>query len=1098
MITPPTYIKPILIGLIAATSFSACKNADKNSADDTSSSAYEEVRESASVGETKASEKSSKILVSADTPVSFNEHIQPILSANCYHCHGPDSGTRYPEDEPYRLDSAEGAFEVRNNGKSNIIKGDPDNSYLITLMESKDPDLVMPLHPSKSPHGKTMDPIEIALVRRWVKEGAVFEDHWAYITPIKAKLPDVTNKEWVRNPIDNFILAKIEQEGMEPNQDEDKSRLLRRLTFDLTGLPPTTEEVDSFVNDERDFEQVYEETVNALLNTDAYAEHFGRHWLDVARYGDTHGIHNDNYRSIWPYRDWVINAFRKNMKFDQFTLEQIAGDMIPNATMDQQIASGFHRCLPTTGEGGAIAEEYEAVYAQDRVDTTTAAWLGLTAGCAACHDHKFDAISTKENYELTAFFRNTTMSAMDGNKEDHPPNIVIPRPDDVKPLAKINAKAEKLKLQIKENRASKETQFKDWMLSQQGQPDELSNSIPNQVLNLPLNDKVTGLNNAAYTSKKPLTWVAGLRGDAVKFEDSNDINLGNTGDYEKNQAFSYGAWIKASHNVNGAVIAKIDRKNGSRGYDLIAQKGRLVVHLIHSLPDNYVKVTSKSAFPKDKWCHVMVTYNGSGKGDGVQIYVDGKRLITAVNKNSLTKTIKTPAPLLLGSKDGGAPYKNGHIQFFNLYNRELNSHEIAEIVAERKAGYLVNLAKQNKKQISEIENYYFTHVEKVGTDLELAAFENREAKNVIEKRGTITLVMEENANKKPTAHVLIRGDYSSKGEEVLSPNTPASLPPMTKDMPKNRLGLGMWLADPRNPLPARVTANRYWYYLFGKGIVGSNSDFGVMGARPTHPKLLDWLAVDFVENDWDLHKLLKNMVMSSTYRQSAVISDEKKFNDPLNVYYARAPRYRLEAEQIRDLALKSSDLLHSQVGGPSVKPYQPSNIWESVAMTGSNTRFYKQDKGTDLYRRSLYTIVKRTAHHPSMELLNSPNREVSCVQRELTNTPLQAFVIMNDPQFVEASRQLAAIALQSGSDAKQRANTIAQRLLSRDMDDEELAIIEQTLTSIETKFKANPAEATKLISVGESKASADLDPVELASWTVIANQILNMDETLNK
>jgi len=1089
-------VKIILLGLIISTSLSSCKRT--NTSGNTKASSTDGDATTEALNDKKAHKVSHKTVVSANIPVSFNEHIQPILSANCYHCHGPDSGTRLPEDEPYRLDSAEGAFEVRKNGKANIIKGDPDNSLLIELMESKDPDMVMPLHPTKSPHGKIMDPADIALVRRWVKEGAIFEDHWAYLSPKKVAPPEVANKAWLRNPIDNFILAKLEPKGLEPNKDEDKGRLLRRLTFDLTGLPPTPEELDSFINDSRDFELVYAETVNALLKTDAYAEHFARHWLDVARYADTHGIHIDNYRSIWPYRDWVIEAFRKNMKFDQFTQEQIAGDMMPNATLEQKVASGFHRCLPTTGEGGAIAEEYNAVYAQDRVDTTTAAWLGLTAGCAACHDHKFDAISTKENYQLTAFFRNTTMSALDRNNGHHPPNILVPLPADREKLTQVTAQSGQLNSQLKAHRTKNESSFKAWMQSQKGQQAETGQPISGLIVELPLNDKTKGVNHPTFTSKAPLAWATGPAGDAVKFIGGNEINLGNTGDFERNQAFSYGAWIKAPQKLSAGIISKMNTQKSHRGYDLWVEQGKLAVHLIHSWPQNFVKVTTKAAFPKDQWFHVMVTYDGSSKPEGIKIYVNGKSMPHNTLESKLTETIKTDAPFLLGSRYGNQPFHNGQMQFFQLYNKALTSQEVINISAGRKINELINLAKHNPKQLNQLRDYYFTNVDKAAIALQGSINKNEAEKAAIQKRGVITLIMEERANKKPTAHVLIRGEYAVKDKEVLSPNTPASLPPMTKEMPKNRLGLAMWLTDPKNPLPARVTVNRYWYYFFGSGIVSSNSDFGVMGARPTHPKLLDWLAVDFVEKDWDLQELIKNIVMSSTYRQSAVISEKKMEIDPLNLYYARAPRYRLEAEQIRDLALKASNLLHDQIGGPSVKPYSPSNIWSSVAMKSSNTKKYVPDKGSKLYRRSLYTFIKRTAIHPTMEILNAPSREVSCVQRELTNTPLQAFVIMNDPQFVEASRQLAAIAMQQGSDTKQRVNTISQRLLSRNMEEDEIAIIEKTLKNIQAKFKAKPAEAAKLIGVGESKPPAGLDPIELASWTIIANQVLNMDETLNK
>ena len=1047
-----------------------------------------------------SSEVAQKKVTELPSRISFNEHIQPILSASCYHCHGPDSGTRFPEDEPLRLDQEKGVFSVRESGKPVIIKGDPDNSFLLQLMESPDPDVVMPPHPSKSPHGKIMDPSEIAMVRQWIKEGAEFEAHWAYIAPEKEPLPAIQSKDWARTPIDHFIASKFEEAGLKPNGDQDKARLLRRLNFDLTGLPPTAEEAKSFLNDKRDSETVYQEKVDQLLKTDAYAEHFSRHWLDVARYADTHGIHIDNYRSIWPYRDWVINAFKSNMPFDQFTREQIAGDMMPNATIEQKIASGFHRCLPTTGEGGAIAEEYDVIYAQDRVDTTSSAWLGLTAGCAACHDHKFDAISTKENYQLTAFFRNTTMTALDRNSATHPPNILISTDEDRTRYENIDKDIKTAEEAYKKYKSEHETQFQTWLKSEK-KTDNSDVAKDALVMKLQLTSKSKGLvdtSGKTYKSKKPLEWVSSPDGEAVLFNAQNNINLGNVGDFENDDHFSFGAWIKNPGKNRAGIISKMDIENSYRGYDIYAENGKIAVHLIHAFPQNHVKVTTKKALPDNEWNHVFITYRGSKKVWGVKIYINGEKQEVTKNSNKLTKTIKTKAPFLLGSRHEGQYFTNGQLHSFQLFNRALTEEEVIATSINGRINKLKKSAKHSPKLVDQARNYYFIYEDKAANDLndKLVAIKNE--KSAIEKRGTFTLVMQEKADTKPTAHILIRGQYAVKDKEVLSPGVPASLPPMTDEMPRNRLGLGMWLTAPENPLPARVTVNRYWYYLFGNGIVESTNDFGVMGARPSHPKLLDWLATDFVENGWDFHHLLKTIVSSSTYRQSATFTDEKLERDPLNKLLSRGPRYRLDAEQIRDLALSASELLNTKIGGPSVKPYQPTNIWESVAMAQSNTKNYKQDTGEKLYRRSLYTFWKRTAPHPSMEILNAPSREVSCVRRDLTNTPLQAFVVMNDPQFVESSRQLAANALLNSKENPAILQFITARLLNRELNTTEIEIVNQTLDFSYAKFKAAPDKAKALISVGESKAPAELDPAQLAAWTLIANQILNMDETLNK
>ncbi|BDS06221.1 hypothetical protein NT6N_12610 [Oceaniferula spumae] len=1045
-------------------------------------------------------------IVPEGQPVSFNEHIQPILSAACYHCHGPDSGTREPggpltpnDGPPLRIDQPEFAFEKRPNGKPVIIPGDPDGSLLMKLMESKNPDEVMPLHPERSPHGSILAPEKIALVRRWIKEGAKYEEHWAYIAPKKAELPEIENKDWARNPIDYFVAKRLETAGLAPNSDESKARLLRRLSFDLTGLPPSPEEVEKFTTDTRDFDTVYLEKVNQLLDSDAYAENYARHWLDVARYADTHGIHIDNYRSIWPYRDWVINAFRQNMPFDQFTREQIAGDMMPNATLDQKIASGFHRCLPTTGEGGAIAEEYNAIYAQDRASTTSAAWLGLTVGCASCHDHKFDAISTKENYQMTAFFRNTTMSALDRNKADHPPNVLVPSQADRERIPVLDKEIAAANESIKKQRAASEAKFQAWLKAPstsqaQAVPEE------NRLLHLPLNDKAKGLvdsKGTKYSSDQPIAWVDGEYGDAVLFVKNNGINLGNAGDFERDQKFSFSSWLKAPHGFSGGAISKMHTKDSHQGYDLWLENGHLAVHLIHSWPQDFLKVTTKKTYPKDEWFHVTVTYDGSSQADGVKIYINGEKAAITVNENKLTDSIKNTAPFLLGKRYNTQPYTNGQLQNFQLFNKELSKEEALSLSVDGRINGLRRMAKKSPKQLQQLRDYYFSKVDK-SLNAPLANLKKlQDEQAAISKRGTITLVMQEKTKTEPFAHILVRGEYANKGEKV-SPGTPASLPPMTKDMPKNRLGLAKWLTQAENPLPARVTVNRYWSYIFGTGIVATNDDFGVMGARPTHPKLLDWLAADFVENKWDFHHLLRTIVTSSTYRQSAQITPEKLERDPLNTLLSRGPRYRLDAEQIRDLALKSGDLLQNKIGGPSVKPPQPKGVWKAVAMPQSNTRNYKADTGDKIYRRSMYTFWKRTAVHPAMDILNAPSREVSCTRRDITNTPLQAFVVMNGPQFVEASRELAKESIANSKETRTRIDFIAMRLLSRHTTSAEADIIQQTLDFALKKFKSKPDDAKKLISVGATENDPSIDPIELAAWTLIANQMLNMDETLNK
>jgi len=1094
-------LKPLIFsGAFALLTLNSCQKNNEQSEDTGATGSTESKAKAESTQLAPPKPLTSVTTVSANQPVSFNEHIQPILSSYCYHCHGPDSGSRQPEKNPMRLDKEADAFTARENGKPVIIRGKPDESYLIELIESDDKEKVMPPHPENNPHGKLMKAEEIALLRRWVAEGATFEDHWAYISPKKHELPEVKNKDWAKeNPIDRFIAAKFEHSGLEPTPQEKPSRLYRRLFFDLTGLPPTSEELEKLLTDKREFDVVYREAVDKLLKTDAYAEQWTRHWLDVARYADTHGIHIDNYRSIWPYRDWVIKSFRTNMPFDQFTREQVAGDMMPNATLDQIVATGFNRCLPTTGEGGAIAEEYNAIYAQDRADTTSAAWLGLTMGCAACHDHKFDAISTKENYQLTAFFRNTPMTALDRNNAEHPPNIRVQNKEDKaksESLAKQVTNTEKL---LTDHRKSSEPSFKKWLKEQQAATTG-GKTLPGLVLELPLNKSqekgITDSSGIIHNTEKPVKWIDGPIAKAAHLE-NNAIIIQSAPSFESDQAFSYGAWLNLPNRGTAGLIAKIDIDNNYRGFDLWVNGNKLYAHIISQFPDDSLKVIMKDAFPHKTWFHAMVTYDGSRKASGLKIYINGKSVRLGVIRDTLKGSIKNDIPLTIGRRHKAPHARYMKLTGLQVYNRTLTPAECLTLGNDSLINKLIALPSPDAKQLQKIQDYYFSNVDSKYVDLSKKLAEFKKEKETLDNKSPITLVMQENADKKPFAHVLIRGNYSDKAPEKLTPDTPASLPPMG-DLPRNRLGLAQWLTKPENPLPARITVNRYWYYLFGRGIVETTGDFGIMGSRPTHPKLLDWLAVDFVENKWDFHHLLRTIVTSSTYRQGSVITAKDLEVDPQNIFLSRGPRYRLDAEQIRDLALKASGLLNKEIGGPSVKPYQPEGIWSAVAMSQSNTKNYQRDTGDKLYRRSLYTFWKRTAPHPSMEILNAPVREISCVRRELTNTPLQAFVLMNDPQFVEASRRLAESAMKQSQAPETRMNAMAGALLARQMSNDELQIVKLTYERAMEKFTATPEAAQKLITVGESKPDPSLSAPELAALTIVANQILNMDETLNK
>ena len=1038
------------------------------------------------------------VAISLPETVSFNSHIQPVLSENCYHCHGPDSGTRKPKDDPLRLDREEDAFVLRDDGRPVIVKGKPVESRLFGLIASADPDMLMP--PPKS--HKSLTQQEIALIKRWIEQGAEYEAHWSF-APIRKNKPPEAGVEWAANPIDQFIAEKMDEAGLKPNSADDPRRFHRRLTLDLTGLPPEPDATDAFVAAyEKDAQIAVEAEAVRLLATIASSEHFTRHWLDAARYADTHGIHIDNYRAIWPYRDWVIRAFHENMPWDQFTTEQIAGDLLPDRTLDQRVATGFSRCLATTGEGGAIADEYLAIYAKDRVETVSAVWLGLTTGCAACHDHKFDPISTKEFYSLTAFFRNTPMSALDGNNAEHPPNVFVPLLDDRQRWSTINDEISGITKQMEARKAGARPAFEEWLAGAVIEPSpEIDSTL---AIHLPLTEAEGPIHG--FVDGEPREWPAELSridaplGKAPVISDQ-PVDLGDLGSFSREDRVSFGGFIRIEGKPTGSVVARMNPGNSFRGWDIYLQDGRIASHVIDSWDKAANKIVASAPLKPGEWHHVMITFDGSASGHQASaIHVDGKRAPAKLYPNSVGGNIETSVPLRLGSRHNNDSKLNGKVAFqdFRFYRRLLDSGEIDRIAKSSLLEHIVSLPpdQRTEEQLATAFRYYLSSIDGPSRELRTKLDATNKELAEMKSRGSVSLVMEEKAET-PFAHVLTRGVYSDKGEKV-DPGTPAILPPMSADAPMNRLGLARWLNDPANPLPARVTMNRTWYYFFGTGIVETNSDFGIMGARPSHPGLLDWLAAEFIESKWDYRHMIRLMVSSAAYRQSGVVTPEKLEIDPANRLVSRGPRYRLDAEQIRDLALFSSGLLVPEVGGPPVKPYQPEGIWSAVAMPQSNTRNYKQDSGDALYRRSLYTMWKRTAAPPSMEILNAPSRETTCVRRDLTNTPLQALVLLNDPQFVEASRELAARALVASDDFDGRLDFISLRLNGRNFDQAERKIVRDTLDAAVEDFQANPDDAAKLVAIGAKPPPADADVPELAAWSLVASQILNLDETLTR
>ncbi len=1034
--------------------------------------------------------------------LSYNEHIQPILAENCFLCHGPDSGTRKGK---LRLDRAKDATSPRGSGDlaPAIVPGKPAESPLVERIRSTDAEEVMP--PSDS--HKTLKPAEIALLERWVAEGAEYQLHWSLLAPVRPAVPAVPlAKKWARNAIDQFVGAQLAANGLVPSAEENRARLLRRVTLDLSGLPPTPEELAAFGKDRS--ADAYEKAVDRLLASDACAEQFARHWLDAVRYADTHGIHIDNYRSIWPYRDWVVGAYKRNLPFDQFTVEQMAGDLLPNPTLEQKIASGYNRCLSTTSEGGAIAAEYEVIYAKDRVETMSSVWLGLTMGCAACHDHKFDAVSQRDFYALSAFFRNNTMPAMDGNVSDTPPSLFVPALADRARWDALQAEIGGAKSALDARTKAEDAGFVAWLQTAKVlTPAPLDRKVRQHV---PLNEPGgAGLAQLAGTAAKgfPADFlVEGVYGPAPKLN-GQDLVLGPAVPLLREGVEAFSLMVRVEGKPNGTLLSCLEADGKRGGWELFFEDGKIGLSVSDGKGTIDARGVAGAAIAPGKWHHVLLNFDAASlRSRTIEVFLDGRSVANSAVSAHLPGDVKPAAPLRLGSRHGAdgraaAGLTGGEVwvQEFRRYQRGFLAGDAKALsdIQDVYAALKVAPEKRTAAHQKLLRAHYFSAIDpaavKMAGDLERLLGED----DGLRQRGGITLVMEEKKDAEPFAHVLKRGEYNQPGDKVAA-GTPGALPPLPSDTPANRLALARWLVAPENPLPARVTVNRTWQQFFGTGLVESAGDFGVTGSRPSHPQLLDWLAVDFRENGWDYRRLVRLMVTSATYRQSAAVSPSLLERDPANRLLARGPRYRLDAEQLRDQALSASGLLVAKLGGRPTRPYQPEGTWEAVAMKESTTRYYRLDVTENLYRRSLYTLWKRTAPPPAMDILNAPSREASCVRRDRTNTPLQALVTLNEPLFVEASRQLAARALRESRSFDGRLDAVSLRLLGRTFAKPERAVVRRTFDAALSIYQREPALAKQLLGVGESPLDAKLPVPELAAWTMVASQVMNLDEALSK
>ncbi|MDR3632688.1 MAG: DUF1553 domain-containing protein, partial [Isosphaeraceae bacterium] len=931
-------------------------------------------------------------------PVDFRRDVLPILSDNCFQCHGPDGKARKAD---LRLDLKDDALRTK---EPVIVPGKSAESEVVLRVTSNEPDERMP--PPKS--GRTVSAAQVETLKRWIDQGAKWQQHWAFETPRRPKPPRVKDEAWLRTPIDRFVLARLDAEGLKPSAEADKTTLIRRVTLDLTGLPPTLQEIDAFLADKAP--GAYERVVDRLLGTSQYGERMAMDWLDVARYADTNGYQNDFARTMWPWRDWVIDAFNRNLPFDQFVIEQVAGDLLPGASLSQKIATGFNRNNRTVTEAGSIDEEWRIENAVDRVETTTTVFLGLTMGCCRCHDHKFDPISQKEFYQFLSFFNSVNEKGVyTETRGNVPPLVSVPSREDEQRLRSLDAAIAAAEKTVRDEEGQLAVRRKRWEDEQHGKPEPQENR--DWLVRFPLEgdlhylpkDAATG--EAQYRGGSP-AWAEGPFGKALRLEgkDSAFADAGQAVSLERTDQFSYGTWVRPRG--DGVCVSKMDDAKAFRGFDLFVAGGKVDVHLVHAWPGDALKVTTKEALPKDVWTHVFVTYDGSSKAAGVTVYFNGRPIALDVAADTLRGTIATEQALYLGKRSASAPL-NGDLADVRFYRRTLSAADVQSLVA-LPALLAAKMPAERRSKVQEelLTRYVADHV---ATELRGARdtlVKVKQEKTELEKQVPTVMVMEDAPAPRET-YVLKRGQYDMPDKsQKLQPGVPASLSPFASDAARNRLGLARWLVASENPLTARVTVNRFWQHHFGVGLVKTAENFGVQSEPPSHPELLDWLATEFIRTGWDVKALHRLIVTSATYRQSSRSAAALVQRDPENRLLARGPRFRLPAETVRDNALAIAGLLVTKVGGPSIKPYQPAGLWEELA-GGAGEAPYVQDKGANLYRRSLYIYRKRTVPHPSMTTFDAPSREICQVKRPRTNTPLQALELLNDVTYVEAARQLA-------------------------------------------------------------------------------------------
>ncbi|MCI0660072.1 MAG: DUF1553 domain-containing protein [Acidobacteria bacterium] len=1064
----------------------------------------------------------------AQRRIDFNRDIRPILSGKCFVCHGPDAANKKIK---LRLDSEAGAKADLGNGRRAIVPGNPGESEMVRRITASDESMRMP--PTYSDYKLTQS--EIDLLTEWIRQGAQWQKHWSFIPPRRTELPAVKNKSWPKNAIDYFVLERLEREGLEPSPEADRARLIRRLSFDLTGLSPTLKEIDDFINDKSP--DAYEKVVDHLLASPRYGERMAFKWLDAARYADTNGYQVDGTRDAWRWRDWVIESFNRNLPFDQFIIEQLAGDLLPNATLDQKIATAFNRNHRINAEGGIVPEEYRNEYVVDRVDTTSTVFMGLTIGCARCHDHKYDPFSQKEYYQLSAYFNSIDEDGHSFDQGNSPPLIVAPTAEQQRQLSEYNREIGRIENHLDELTKKSAILERRWERSLRSSVSVKSNQqwfpLDKLLVQLPMDqgrEPVFNKSDRPYheqTNEPSLkigfkdaspVYLNSPAGQGVAFDGKLFFDAGLRADFrykslsrDYRERFTIAAWVYPQTEQSGSIVTKVsdnpvEVENNiprAEGYGLYFLNGKVHFNMVFRWGEDMLRVETENSLPLKQWHHFAVLFDGTKAWeDRLRIYVNGQsQKLKFTQRNFFLLQGGTKNTLKIGAGGGPQFRFKGALDEVRLYSRLLDESEIATLACADSLEKIAGTIPANRTRAQALKLHYAFVSQAAPVDLKQAYKKlsdlKQERQNFEDTIPTL-MVMQEMARPRPT-FILKRGAYDLPGEKV-DRGVPSVLPQMPSTFPNNRLGFARWLLSPSHPLTSRVLVNRFWNMLFGAGLVKTGEDFGVQGEMPSHPELLDWLAVEFMKKEgreWNVKELLKSIVMSATYRQESRITPQFQQRDPDNILLARAPRFRLSAEMIRDQALLVSGLLLEKLYGPSVKPYQPDGLYKDMTFAGLTG--YDRDKGEGLWRRSLYTFWKRTVLSPSMQVFDASAREFCTVRETRTNTPLQSLNLMNDVTYIEAARMLAQrMLLEGGATTRERISWAFRLVTSRPPKDQEIEILQQNLDKQLAFFARNPQEATRLLSVGDKRNDGMLNVSELAANAALASLILNLDEVITR